>query len=383
MDTPKMASAGKPVIANMEQVLSNKSVEPAVIEGEAKAPETPANTSVEENKGAEGTEQVSTEQPKEVNQISDDEIKRLYEERFKTDSGKESENREETDDEKAKIETEFEKKMLNLYVDGGGKIDDFLTIKQVAQMDLTALSKNELTNELKQAGFSDDEIQEIQVESYYQMNPDEIEQGFEESDEDFEKRKEKIRKKVAYGTEKLSKRSAAQQQQAKSILDTLRKAVEQQDLQAVSEREYAAKVEKLSKELPRKLTLQLGKVDDKEIAPIEFDVSEDDIASVLDTIKDQAKIETIFYQEDGRLNIEKVSEILLRNTILEKAAREALFEGQTRQVKIFEETFPARTAHEIGVGGTSSPSNNGQKGKLAGFGKPFLAKSADTRRTIK
>lgn len=379
----KMASAGKPQAvttadfmsglrgssSNSANSVTQSEEQPKTEQSQSEQSPTPS-TAV-----AEVVETVETQvqpenleaQPTEA-ELSDEKLKELYEKRFKT-----TEQVQETEEQKEKREKDFEKRMLDLYANQGGKIEDFVVIKEVANMDLAQLSKNELVNELKSGGFGEDEIQEMLVERYYQMNPDEVEQGFEESDEDYEKRKEKIRKKVAYGTEKLTKRSAYQQEKAKSILDSLRKAIEISDLEVKKESEYAAKVENLSKELPRKLTFQLGKLDNVDIAPIEYDVTDEDVANVVTQLKDRA-IEKQLFNDEGELNVDEVAKIVLRNSILEKVAREALFEGQTRQVKEVEKVFPATSPNELGVGGTPSPSKNGQKGKLASFGKPVLAR---------
>jgi len=325
--------------------------------------EKPEAVAIEEKQTTEVKQESEQKQVTEQKPLTREEIKALYEKEFPTEANL-------TDEQRSQKELETEKRMLDLYVAKGGKIDDFLIIKQTAQRDLADLSKAELTRELKEKGFNDDQIKAIQVERYYQINPDELEQDDDESDEEYEARKELIKKKVEFGTEKLNNRSLHLKTKAQQILDNLKAGISQQDLEKQAEVEFIAKIDEASKALPRKLNLQLGKLNNEDLGSVEIDVPENDISEISAMLKDSAKRNQILYNEDGSYNVARITDLLLKERMLEKATREGLLEGQTRQVRIFEKTFPIRNPHALGIGGSQSTNPNAAKGKVAAFGKP-------------
>ena len=352
-----VASFGKPErIANNPQ--QPKAADPAP-EGKAEGKA--------EDEGAAGAATPELEKPSGeiVNPLSDEELKAEYEKRFPTTA-------QQTEEQKKATELAFEKRMLDLYVEKGYNGEEFYLIKQAASADLSELSKAELTKELKAKGFDDAAITQIQVERYYQLNPDELEQGAEEEDAEFEARKEAVRKKVAYGTEKLTNRSAHMQKNAKDILNTLKEAVLESDLQKQKDAEFIAKIDEVSKSLPRKMNVQLGKLNDEDLGSVDADVSESEIAEIVAQLKDPTQRNKLLYtgESSTELNIDGIANLLLRNKSLEKIAREALLEGQTRQVEIFKKTFPIRNPNALGVGGSPAiPAKTGSGRQVASFGK--------------
>jgi hypothetical protein len=353
-----VASFGKP-----ERIANNPQ--------QPKAVEEPAATAAPEGKAeGEGAAGAATTEPEKpsgeiVNPLSDEELKSEYEKRFPTQA-------QQTEEQKAAKDLEFEKRMLDLYVEKGFNGEEFYAIKKAASADLTELSKAQLTSELKAKGFSDEAITEMQVERYYQINPDELLQGDEEEDKEYEARKELVRQKVAYGTEKLNSYGAKVQKNAKDILNTLKEAVLESDLQKQKDAEFIAKIDEVSKSLPRKMNVQLGKLNDEDLGSVDADVSESDIAEIVAQLKDPEQRNKLLYtgESSTELNIDGIANLLLRNKSLEKIAREALLEGQTRQVEIFKKTFPVRNPNALGVGGSPViPAKTGSGRQVASFGK--------------
>lgn len=299
-----------------------------------------------------------------ISKLTPDQIKEAYEKAFPKEI-------ELTDEQKAAKAAAEDKELLDLYVANGGTIEHFSALKTIVSMDLAQLSKDELVREMKLGGFDDTEISEMLVERYYQLNPDELEQGDDEDDEEFNARKEKIKKKVAYGTEKLTKRSAHIQQQAKGVLEGLKTAINQKNLDAKEEADFIAEIDEVSKALPRKLSVSLGKLNNEDLGSVETEVSEEDIAEVVSTLKEAEKRKQFLYNENGKLNSKRLAELLLKEKMLEKVTRESLLEGQTRQVAIFRQKFPINNAYALGVGGnTQQQPSSQQERKVAGFGKP-------------
>ena len=273
-------------------------------------------------------------------------------------------------EELAKQQQAKEKRLVDMFVAGGGTVEQYVAIKNVAEADLSELSRSSLKKELKDAGFSDEQSEQIIKDRYYQdISDEDLEQYEEETDKEFAKRKKE------YGAKKLATRSEHTKKQAQGILAELNQAAESEDLQAEEERTLLSKIDETFKTLPRKLTFEIGKANNKDIAPIEYDVAETDLAEVQAMLKDPVQRQQFLYNSDGGLNLSNISNLLTRNKILESAIKASYLTGGARQVEIFEDTFPARTAHELGAGGSPKPSNP-QKGKVVSWSKPEVIRQA-------
>ncbi len=270
-----------------------------------------------------------------------------------------------TPEQKASNDKAYDKMMLDYYMENfEGTPEQFVALKNVASSDLTQLSVSELKRELKEQKFSDEEIDLIVKERYYQIADEDLEQYDDEEEKDFLKRKKE------YGAKKLANRSSYIQKQAQEILDTLKDGISAKDLQKKAEKEFSSKVDEHLGTIQRKVTFELGKVNDHDIAPIVYDVTDAELSEVSDILKDPAKRQQYFLNSDSNA-IPKVAELLVRNKILEGALKGAYLEGGTRQVSKFEEVFPNSSPHALGVGGAPFKTHNG-KGKLTSYGKPVV-----------
>jgi hypothetical protein len=266
-----------------------------------------------------------------------------------------------TEEEKTKAQLAREKRAVDLFVKNGGKIEDYVAIKKIAEADLKELSIANTKDELKKAGFSDDKIAQILKDRYYQFEDDEIEQEEDESDKDFKKRAKE------YFSKKLENRSAFTKSQAKSVLENLNKAIESEDSQAKQEVEISAKIDDYFKAQPRKVNFEIGEVNGQKIAPVEYEVSETDLSKVQKFLKTPAEVNKFFYNQDGSLNLPNISNLLIKNAYLESALKAAYHEGGSRQVAEFKKVFPSSAA-ELGIGG--APKDLTAKKQVASFGKP-------------
>lgn len=300
-----------------------------------------------------GSTKATNEPPK---QLSKEEIKALYDEAFPTTPVL-------TDEDKQKQADAFEKRMLDLYVDGGGKIEEFALLKQVASTDLTEITKTELTKELKTAGFNETEIAAIQKERYYQLEQAEI----DEIDDPAEKAL--AQKKLDYGKSKLENKGKIVKENAVDFLNNLKEAVNQKDFFTQKESEFVSNVEAHFKEVPRKMTLELGKMDDIEIPPVEYEVPEDAIAKAQETLKNPAsRKQLLFNTTDGSLNLKSIAELVLKAEMFDSAAKTMYLTGGHREVEKFEKIFP-KNPNALGVGGNNQ-ANTGKPGKLVKAGPP-------------
>lgn len=276
---------------------------------------------------------------------------------------------EDIEKEKAAQEAAFEKRMLDHFIANGGTAENFVALKKVAAADLKELSVSEIRRELGENGFNEEEINTVLKERYYQINPEELEQLDDETLEEFEKRKALTEKKIAYGSKKVESKSAYIKKQAGDALAALREAIKAEDSLVEEEAILSSKIDEVAKKLPKKITFELGKVNDQDIPAVQYEVAEADITEVVSILKDTGKRNNILYNKDGGLNLESISGILLRNKLLESAIKASYLEGGNRQIAEFERIFPGRTAKDIGVGGAVGGSK-GKAGKVVSAGKP-------------
>ncbi len=260
-------------------------------------------------------------------------------------------------------ERQMEKRRVDIFVSGGGTLDQYIALKNIANADLSVLSLNTLKAELKEAGFDSDEADQIIAERYYEISEDDLEQFTNETDKAYAKRKKD------YGAKRLENYALNTKTQAAGIFADLNKAIESEDLSVQEEQQLSANIDDQFKSLPRKSTFEIGEVNGKPVSPVDYEVSDADYAEIQDLLKDPQKRNNFLLTPDGKLNIPNIFSILAKNKALESAAKAAYHEGGSRQVAIFEKTFPSRSAYELGVGGASKGLNNGSK-KPTSFGKP-------------
>lgn len=269
----------------------------------------------------------------------------------------------ETPEQKTQAALAKEKRVLDLFIANGGTAEQYVGIKAVAEGDVKELSMTALKKELKDAKFSEEEIATIIKERYYQMDDEEIE-AEEDETKDFKKRLKE------YGANKLANRSLHTQKQAQGILAELNKTLESENLQQAEEVTISSNIDEHFKKLPRKYALEIGELNGKPIPPIDYEVSDSDekeLKEIQSMLKNPDKRNNLLFNKDGNLNITKLSELLVENKLLKSQLKTVYHEGGSRQVAEFEKVFPARTAHELGVGGSPNK-QTGEKGKPASFG---------------
>lgn len=267
-----------------------------------------------------------------------------------------------TPEEIEKKNNTLEKRMLDKFIQGGGKVEDFTSVKQLLNADVAEVSKGVLKKELLDAGFDEEETKAIIKQRYLQHDLESLvfdEEG-DETKEDFDKRKAKLEKEVVYGAGQLANRSLPIKQKAETIWNNLKAEVELEDADAAREAKFSTQVDSHVQSLPKSISIEIGKYDNKDIEPIVYENTElfqqvhQEVSAFL---KNRTEREKFFFDEEGNPNLSTVTDLLVKNKILEKAAGAIFAKGGTHQVKIFEQTFPARKATDLGVGGANAPVN--------------------------
>jgi len=253
-----------------------------------------------------------------------------------------------TDTEKEESNKQLQKRMLEVHLNGGGKIEDFTRLSAIAKADLKELSHNKAVIELKEAGFTDDQAKEIMKERYFQLDDNDIEL---EEDED---KKAFLKKSKDVFSKKLDTKASHIQQQAKSYIDSLTKAVQDSDAEKKRMEQHTSNVEDAIKNYQRKQTLELGKVDDTDIPPIEHEVPEDALTEVKELLKDPVKFEQLLFNKEGDVNLDFIIPHLVRSTSYKNAIKHSYLVGGTRQVEHFEAAFGSSVPN---LGGQPKPDN--------------------------
>lgn len=260
-----------------------------------------------------------------------------------------------TPEEEEKKKVAFELRMANLYVERGGTLESFQSIKEMMSADPNELSRKQLEKQLIENGVEKEDAVIAVKQMVLAHDLENLEQGTDEDDTAFEKRKAKLQKEVDAGAKVMANLGLPIIQKAKSIYESLENQVKAIDSEAAEEAELSSNIDAYFKELPREMSLEIGKINEKDIPAVKVPISEEAIASVLSVLKDPKKRDALFYDENGNFNVKTIAGILVRNAILEATARQSLIEGQNRQVEILKERFPNRSAQGLGVGGATKP----------------------------
>lgn len=334
----------------------------------------------QERANPEAPEHETTKEKVDKQEFSEDQLKSYFEKQgieyngmdeLKKKLNTKAEPLQETDEQKAAKEKSYEKRMVDLFTEGKGTVEQYAAIKSLANSDLKELSNNELRRELKEAKFTDNEINDILKESFFQYDDSELEQYEDETEREY------LTRKREYGSKLLENRSLSIKQSAEKILSDLKSAVDSEDLQKQEEEQFSSKVDDYFSKAPRNITFELGTANNRKIDPIDYEVAEKDLAEIKETLKDPAQRNNILFTEEGQLNLDSLATVLLHNKILKSALKAAYLTGETKMTELVEQTYGARTPYEVGVGGV--PSKAGQAGSVTQRGAPQRVMPSQTR----
>ena len=276
--------------------------------------------------------------------LTDEEVKAEYEKRFPKTT-------EPSEEEKQKAAAAHEKRMLDLYVSKGGKVDDYVAMKQLKDADVVEVSKTVLHKELLAAGLDEDEAKAATKQIMLEQDLENIVQGESEADDDFAKRKAKIEKQITAGAKALANFGTPVINKAKGIFEGLEMELKAKDAEDAEEVELSKSIDAHIKALPREMTIELGEVNNKPAEPFKLKFDDATLEEVATTLKDTKQRDALFYDEKGNFNYTFMADILAKAKSFDKAVKDSLIEGQNRQVEIFKKQFPDRSAYGIGVGG--------------------------------
>lgn len=269
-----------------------------------------------------------------------------------------------TEEDKKKLNSELDKKLLDLHIKRGGDLKGFSALKTVLETDAKALGIEKIKSDLLAEGFPQDEVDNVIKKMHLNVSDEEL-ADMEEAD------RKKIEKERAFGEKKLQNRGLYLQNTAKSYIDTLKQELQEQETEKQKMEQHTAKAVDAIKNFQRKQTLQLGERDGVQLSPVDFDVQEETLNEVLDIIKDPVKFEQLLYTKEGDLNLDFLVPHLVNSVSREKAAKVAFFTGETKAVEHYESIFGSKPPS---LGSNGKP--QGTPGKVVSTGKPQAGKPA-------
>lgn len=321
-------------------------------------------------------EQATTEQVVQTPQISDEQMQAYLKSQLGFDGDisalKQKLTPAPSEEEVSAKQRDEDKKLLDVFLKNGGTIEDFTHMKGLLSADDIEVGRKAALKELADDGFTPEQAEAKLKVRYFQKELNDLDREDFDSDEEFEAEKAALQKEIDFGKKKLVAKAKSIKQRIEEGFNGLRQVSANEELRVKKEAEFSSKVDEFASKLPRKITLDLGESDGRKLDPIPYDVSEQAIAEVAETLKDASKRNELFFDKEGDINISTVAELMLRNKMLESAVKASYLTGETRQAQVIESIYPGRTAYQVGVGGAPHKKDT-KPGKLVKVGQPRVA----------
>lgn len=269
-----------------------------------------------------------------------------------------------TDEQKKQQELAKEKRRLDKFISGGGTAETYVSLKGIAEADPNKFALDLAKTNLMKEGFTQEDAEKLIKEQFFQIDDAELEQEGDETDKAY-----KIRMKGLFAKQ-LTDLSAPIRSQAAGILADLNSAIDSEDLYAQNEVAISAKIDEDFKTMPRKLNIEIGDIGGGQTAsPLQFDVSEKILAEVRDELKDPAKRQQLFLNQDGSLNLTKLAQVEVKARSFDSVAKISYLESQTRNNEAWHKVFPSNKPSELGIGGNTRNQNGNNTAKPVSVGK--------------
>jgi hypothetical protein len=237
-----------------------------------------------------------------------------------------------TETEKAAQLAARDKQRLDKFVASGGKVEDYVNIKKLTEVDVKEFSIQSKRAELKAAGYDEAEIDE-QMKLRYHLYTDEELAAFGDD-------AEKMKKLSAYYKEKLENGSKYQIEVAKKFFADLDKQIDDEAYVSKVDADIISNVEKTVATMERTITFELGEANDQPINPVQFTVEDKHLSEIKKVLSDKATRESLLYNPDGTENVQNLVDLLKWKYIATDLAKKANLQGRTEEVEKFEKVFP-------------------------------------------
>lgn len=261
-----------------------------------------------------------------------------------------------TEEEKLAKAKAKEERLFDLHKKRGGTIEQWAELKKLSETDVAILGREKLRLDLKTAGFSPERSDAVIKKMHIELSDEEI---ADMSDEE----QAEIKKERDFAAKKLANRGLFIQKNAKGYFDSLAEEATDIDADTARKQQYASNVEAAFTSYQRKQEIDLGKVDDVQIPPVEFEIPE--------TVLTEAKtfltsLESQILNKDGTWNLEALLPHVVNSFSKIHASKTAYLEGETRGATKALANFSSKPPNLGGNNGAGP----GENGKIVKAGKP-------------
>lgn len=222
---------------------------------------------------------------------------------------------------------EKQKRVFDSFIARGGTEDEFKSINETLGKPAIELAKADAIREMISTGFTKDEAENIYKTRYYQAD---------ETDESFPS---EIHKK--YGEEKLTQRGERLKAEAAKKLVETQKALDHEDFLASQDQQWKAKAETTMNALEKKVNFSVVR-EDKTEATFDFDIKDEDLKEIRETIADPVKVRALLYNADNSTNLKEIAEFLVWKKLGQKMAVHGYTRGESEALAKVEAVYPSR-----------------------------------------
>lgn len=366
----KLVSAGQPTkmdftFKKSEEVIDNGAGEGGEKKAEAAGADSGAKP--EEKKPEAGAAPEKKEQA--IADPTDEQLKAYFEkqgiafegiDKLKEKLTTPAEKKELSPEEKEKAEQAKEKRLIDEHLaQPKATVDQFAALKTILGKDKKELGYQKEIEDLVKEGFSQEDATALANERYFQFTDEEIEA---ETDAAL---KAKLIKQRETGNKKLENKGTFYQNTAKNYLDILEKNLSEKEAEKIRLEQHSSTVEDAIKKYQRNIQLSIGQINEKDVSPIDFEVSDTALNSAKEMISDYSKFESNLLTTDGKVNLDFILPHLVKSFSMDEAVKKTYLAATDRTVKEFKAAFGSDIPP---IGGTKK--ETGTPGKITEAGKP-------------
>lgn len=214
------------------------------------------------------------------------------------------------------------KEVLDEYINNGGTVEDFVKIEKLTKYDEIELGFSAIKQQYKEAGYSEQKIEDLLKTRYFQLSDEDI----EELDED-EQNEYKISREL-YAKE--AQRLGAQiKNEATFTLNNLHESIKARKIETEIEKSILGELEIFAKNAPKhQLKAPENNTDAFKFEDLTLEYSKEEIDAVVSQLKEKNSREKIFYKQDNQAeNVTFIAELMLKANKTEKAYQEGVLKG--------------------------------------------------------
>ena len=259
-----------------------------------------------------------------------------------------------TPDQKKKQDEKRQQRLLDEFIKGGGTMDEFFGIQNLTKIPDVDLVKADFFNQAKELNpdLEDDDLEELFTKQYFIG----------------QKAGEYTAAEVKIGEAAIKKNAEAIRARKMEPISKIETELKRAEEGIESHKQWQKRVDQFAATLPRKLSFEIGKMGDKQtdLGTFEYELSDEEHKDFVNDLKDPAYLINAMKDETGKqIDLKKLSNLILRNRILEKALKASSYAAFSKGVETV--SGPLNNYPDLrNLGGTQSAQSEDQKDRVEG-----------------